>query len=70
MKSILLAGILAAVSVAAQPTGDWGRVYHSSMMGGAMYGVGSVLMTALWVGVTLLVWLWVVKLWKEVRHMK
>ena len=71
MKSILLASILATISVAAQPTGDWGRAYHTGgMMGGAMYGVGSVLMTALWVGVTLLVWLWVVKLWKEVRHMK
>lgn len=67
---IALAGILAAASVVAQPTGEFGRAYHTSMMGGTMYGVGSVLMTALWVGVTLLVWLWVVKLWKEVRQMK
>jgi uncharacterized membrane protein len=71
MKTTLLAGILAAVSAAAQPTGDWGRAYSTGgMMGGTMYGVGGILMAIFWVGLTLLVWLWVVKLWRELKHKK
>ncbi len=68
----LLAAILAAASVVAQPTGDWGRAGRAGMMDG-MYG-GSALHGILWlifsIGLILLVWLWVIKLWKEVRRMK
>jgi len=68
MKSILLASILAAVSAFAQPTGDWGRATSmGGMMGG---GFGGILMPLFWIGLVLLVWLWVFKLWKEVRRMK
>jgi hypothetical protein len=65
----LLAGILAAATVAAQPTGDWGR---AAMMDGSYGGspVHTILFTALSIGLVLLVWLWVFKLWKEVRRMK
>ena len=68
----LLAGILTVGSVAAQPTGDWGR---AAMMDGGMGGYGgspvhTILFTALSIGLVLLVWLWVFKLWKEVRRMK
>ena len=67
----LLAGILAAATVVAQPTGDWGR---AAMMGGdgMMQGsiAGSVLGTVFFVGLILVVWLWAFKLWKEVRRMK
>ncbi len=69
MKSAILAGILAATAVAAQ-TGDFGR---ATMMDGGMMGgmaFGGILFTIFWIGLVLLVWLWVVKLWKEVRRMK
>ena len=72
MKTIL-AGILAVSSVVAQPTGDWGR---AAMMNGGMGGsygghiFGSILFALFGIGVTLIVWLWAFKLWKEVRHMK
>jgi len=69
----LLAGILAATAVVAQMTGEFGRATSTGgMMGGMMGGTafGGVLFTIFWVGLVLLVWLWVVKLWKEVRRMK
>ena len=66
MKSILLASILAAVSVAAQPTGDFGMM--RTMYGGTAFS--SLLVTLFWVGLVLLVWLWVFKLWKELKHKK
>ncbi len=70
MKSAILASILAATAVAAQMTGDWGRATSmgSGMMGGTAFG--GILFTIFWIGLVLLVWLWVVKLWKEVRRMK
>ena len=69
MNKILIAGILAEASVTAQLTGDWGR---ATSMGGMMGGTafGGIVMTLFWIGLLLLVWLWVVKLWKEVRRMK
>ncbi len=71
-SSILLASVIAAVSASAQLTGDWGRVGRAGMMDG-MYGgsvFGRILFGIFAIGVTLLVWLWVAKLWKEVRRMK
>lgn len=56
-----LMAILGATTVAAQVTGDWGRKMYS---GG---GFESILGWALYIGLVLLVWLWVVKLWKEVN---
>ena len=69
MKSAILAGILAATAVAAQLTGDWGR---ATSMGGMMGGTAfhGIVFTLFWIGLLLLVWLWVFKLWKEVRRMK
>ena len=69
MKSAILASILAATAVAAQMTGEFGRATQmgSGMMGG---GFGGILFTIFWVGLVLLVWLWVFKLFKEVRKMK
>ena len=65
-SKILLASILAAASVSAQMTGDWGRAMSTGgMMGGTTFG--SILFTVFWIGLVLLVWLWVFKLWKEVR---
>ena len=73
MKSaILLASIIATVSAFAQLTGDWGRTGRAGMMDG-MYGgsiFGHLLFAIFAIGLTLLVWLWVVKLWREVRRMK
>lgn len=69
MKKILIAGLLSAGSAMAQMTGDYGRATSmGGMMGGSTFG--GILMTLFWIGLLLLVWLWVVKLWKEVRHMK
>ena len=70
MNKFLITSILAAASVSAQLTGDWGRATSmgSGMMGGTAFG--GILMTIFWIGLILLVWLWVVKLWKEVRRMK
>jgi len=69
MKSIILASILAATAVAAQLTGDWGRATSAGgMMGGSTFHM--ILGTLLFVGLVLLVWLWVFKLWKEVRKSK
>jgi len=69
MNKILIASSLAATTALAQLTGDWGR---ATSMGGMMGGTafGGVLMLLFWVGLVLLVWLWVFKLWKEVRRMK
>jgi len=66
MKSAILASILAATAVAAQMTGDWGRATSMGGMGGGST-FHMILGTLLFVGLTLLVWLWVFKLWKEVR---
>lgn len=70
MKSAILASILAATAVIAQPTGDW--MGRAGMMDG--YTGGStfhmILGTLFFVGLVLLVWLWVFKLWKEVRRSK
>jgi hypothetical protein len=69
MNKLLIAGSLAATTALAQITGDWGRATHmSSMMGGSTFG--SLVFTLFWIGLVILVWLWVVKLWKEVRRMK
>ena len=73
MKSaILISSVLAVTLAAAQVTGDWGRTGRAGMMDG-MYGgtaFHGILWIALVVGLVVLVWLWVIKLWKEIRKMK
>lgn len=59
--------MLAVLSVAAQPTGDW----RQGMMGGSMGGgFGGILGAIFFIGLTILVWLWVVKLWRELSKKK
>lgn len=65
MKStILMSAILATVSVSAEITGEWGR----RMYGGSPFG--KLLGLIFFVGLILLVWLWVLKLWTELRQKK
>jgi len=64
MKKIILAGLLAVTPVAAQLTGEFGR----KMYGGS--SVGSVLSLIFFIGLTLLVWLWVIKLWRDLHKKK
>lgn len=68
MNKIIIAGLLAASSVLAQ-TGEYGRAVGTEMVGKGG-GVQGILMTVLFVGVTIAVWLYAYKLFKEVRHMK
>ena len=58
----ILAGTLAALPVMAQVTGE----YHRKMSG---YGTSfsSVIVHALFLGLTVLVWLWVCKVWRELK---
>ena len=64
MRSILMAGTLAVTSVAAQLTGEFGRrTEHGTSF-------GHVVMWILFVGLTVLVWLWVIKLFKELTKKK
>ena len=71
MKKMLIAGALAATSAFAQ-TGEYGRAMHmDGMMGGSgFYTFHMVLGTLLYVGLVVLVWLWVAKLWRELRKRK
>ncbi len=72
MNKILIAGVLATTSVFAQLTGDWGRTGRAGMMDGMYGGTGlhMILWTIFSIGLILLVWLWVFKLWKEIKRMK
>ena len=64
--ALLLSGILAASTVTADMiTGDWG---YRTMNGGSMFWM--VLKFAFFIGLLLLVWLWVIKLWREVFKRK
>jgi len=68
MKSaIILSTILASVAVTAQMTGDIGR---RMMYGGGGTNFAGVMTWIFFVGLTLLVWLWVFKLWREMRKRK
>ncbi|MBW2970096.1 hypothetical protein KY309_01285 [Candidatus Woesearchaeota archaeon] len=70
MKKIL-AGLLAVGSALAQTTGDWGRAIGTDMMQKPMYsGTHTVIMTIFLIGLTIAVWLWAIKLWKEIKRMK
>ncbi len=69
MKKILLASLLAAGSALAQ-TGEYGRAMGTEMMQKPYGGFQHILLTALMVGITVAVWLYAYKLFKEVRHMK
>jgi len=60
MKKIIILSSLAATAVSAQMTGDFGRQMVNKGL-----SFNSVLSYALIIGLTLLVWLWVAKLWKE-----
>lgn len=66
----LLSAVLAAASVFAEEsvTGNFGRMMMGG--GGAGWVLGWLLNLALFVGVLLLVWLWVVKLWRELFRKK
>jgi len=69
MKKILLSAILATAPVAAQLTGDWGKATQMrGMMGGG--GVWGLIGGALFIGLTVLVWLYVIKTWKELHRRK
>ncbi|MBI4146253.1 hypothetical protein HY489_02850 [Candidatus Woesearchaeota archaeon] len=68
MKKTIITALVVAISAlsAAAQTGDWG------MMGGSMYYSPwkGFLTGAFFLGLTLVVWLWAYKLWKEIRRMK
>lgn len=68
MKKMIIAGLLAIPAVFAQITGDYGRAM--GMYGGTGATAHAILWILFAIGVTLAVWLWVIKLWKEVRRMK
>lgn len=70
MKKTLLAGLLAIPAVFAQITGDYGRAMQMGMYGGAEMTAAKIIWYVFGIGLTLAVWLWVIKLWKEVRRMK
>lgn len=70
MKKYLIAGALAATSVAAQITGEMHRHMAPSPGMQVWWVVGKVLWAAFALGLTLLVWLWVVKLSRELRSKK
>lgn len=59
----ITAGVLATTPVLAQITGDMHR-----KAGYSYYGVMDILYIVFFVGLTVLVWLWVAKLWRELRH--
>ena len=61
--TLIFSSLLAASVVAAQITGEFGRkmAYHTS--GGVF---ASLVKALLGIGVLIIVWLWVIKLWREV----
>ena len=65
--TIIVSSLLAASAVAAQVTGQFGRemAYHTS--GGVF---ASLVKALLGIGVLIIVWLWVIKLWREVFRKK
>lgn len=70
MKKLLIAGLLAIPAVFAQLTGDYGRAIGMGMYGGTEMTAARIIWGIFSVGITIAVWLWVIKLWKEVRKMK
>ncbi len=70
MKKMMIAGLLALPMAFAQLTGDYGRAMSMGMYGGAGTTAHAILWTLFSIGLTIAVWLWVIKLWKEVRRMK
>ncbi|HLC33037.1 MAG TPA: hypothetical protein VJJ82_04375 [Candidatus Nanoarchaeia archaeon] len=64
---ILLATLLSAGTALAQSTGGWGMM-GSGMMGWSPFT--GIWITLFWIGLVIVIWLWIVKLWKEVRRMK
>ena len=77
MKKLLFATLVGATSVAAQITGDMGRGMYgkagkaagTGMMskGGLFFSFNHVLMMALFLGLTILVWQWVFKTWRDLK---
>ena len=61
--AMILSALLAALSASAQLTGDWGRQAPASP-------VMKVVMGLFGLGLFLLVWLWVIKLFRELRIKK
>ncbi|PIN74647.1 hypothetical protein COV18_07185 [Candidatus Woesearchaeota archaeon CG10_big_fil_rev_8_21_14_0_10_37_12] len=67
LATILVLLSIASTSVFAQLTGEYGRQMMTGGRGTGFFGiVGGLLL----LGVTVLVWLWVVKLWKQIQHRK
>lgn len=67
MNKILLASLLAVGSALAQ-TGEYGRAMEMGM--GQGYGFHQIILCALFIGITVAVWLYAYKLFKEIRKMK
>ena len=67
MKKALILTVLSAVSASAQMGGDFGMMGSRMMTYSPLW---SIAFGAFWLGLLLLIWLWVIKLWKEVRKMK
>jgi len=67
MKKILLAGLLAVSSALAQ-TGEYGRAMYTEMSKG--YTFHGIMICILMVGITVAVWLYAYKLFKEIKKMK
>jgi hypothetical protein len=70
MKKMLIAGLLALPMAFAQLTGDYGRAVGMGMYGGTEMTIARIVWCAFAIGATIAVWLWVIKLWKEVKRMK
>jgi len=70
MKKMIIAGLLAIPAVFAQITGDYGRAVSMGMYGSTEMTLARIIWCLFAIGATLAVWLWVIKLWKEVRRMK
>lgn len=68
MKKALFFTLLSAASATAQMTGDFGMMGGTGMM--TYSPAWTLFKGAFALGLLLLVWLWVIKLFKEVRRMK
>lgn len=70
MKKMIIAGLLALPMAFAQITGEYGRAMSMGMYSSTEMTFARIIWCLFGIGITLAVWLWVIKLWKEVRKMK
>lgn len=68
LKATFLSSLLAVSTVAAQVTGDWGRYAGKYGGGGSM--LHKLLFWVFFLGLIVLVWLWVIKLGRELYQKK